>query len=532
MNVPSTLETPQDRYNVSACTASGIPVDKLTSADTACTPLKWVAADGQEAQRADDRAAAPGRQVQMPSTSTSSPSDAADPSDVEHGSACECRQCQAGRRRLARMEQDLEFSFHQDFPEAKFYTRRDCIRDHHLWSDLDLQLNHFKCLPEDKQQLLKHAYSRVSYDLPDGSPGFWKRQKEWEDYDATASIIALSSYEGQEDFLRCGYYGYSCQKRPCLRCVYNLVAEPALIEFRDSFGADNECYFVVTSLSREPDERKRLIFKDLTKSEMQQVKRRGQFEQGSLDDYGIPFVDPDDVLQTRIYWQIFGNAIHEVTDRRMRRGKLFSGAFGGPELSVRFRPLAALPHANYVAWSPGFCAEDARRLRRVVRDKLRGSRRIKPGLYPHLGVYRILSADDLQRVIEYIFKPIALAYAYMLTASKLDRDPEQLALLNRQVNVFLENLDGAFYGMDRMNRYGFCNASSGDDNYIGVVTAKRRARRLADAVRRAGKKREQAALKENFPGYKLLKRKKTQQEKDARFLMQAGYRKLVRDGEL
>jgi hypothetical protein len=429
------------------------------------------------------------------------------------------------------MQRDVKRLFDEDFPKAKFYPRRDCKHDHHLWSDLDLQLNHLNCLPERKQTLLRHAYKRVNYDLPDGSPGYWKRQKEWKNYDATASILALSSYDGQEEFLQCGYYGYSCQKRLCPRCVYNQVAKPAVIEFGDVYGADNECYFVVPSLSREPDETKRLIFRDLTKSQMQQIKRRGQFEQGRLDNYGIPFVDPEDVLQARIYWEIFGDAIHQVTDRRMRRGKLFSGSFGGPELSVRFMPLAALPHANYVAWSPGICADDVRRLRRIIRDKLRGCRRIKRGLYPHLAVYRILSSVDLKRVIKYMFKPIALAFVYMLTASKLEGDPEQLALLNQEVNTFLENLDGAFYDIDRMNRYGFCNPSCGD-NYIGVVTEQRRDRRVADAVRRAERKLEDEALKKLFAGFKPYKRHKTQREKHEEFSMRARYRRMVRDGEI
>ena len=524
MNVPSTLKRPLVRYNVSARTPSSPPAIKLTHAAGPAAHVEGVAADGHEAHRADDRAAAPGRHGDDDEQIASA-------IDAEHGSACGCRQCHQ-RRVLARMERTLEFCFHQDFPEAKFYPHRDCINDHVLWSDLDLQVNHFKCWAQDKQRLLRHAYDRVNYNRRDGSPGYWKRQKAWADYDATASIIALSSYERQDDFLRCGYQRYSCQDRLlCLRCVYNLLAEPALVEFGDAYGSDRECFFIVLSLSREPDERKRLIFTDLTKSDMQQIKRRGQFEQGLLDNYGIRFTDPEDVLQARIYWQIFGDAIHEVTDRRVRRGKLFSGAFGGPELSVRFMPLAVLPHANYVCWSPGICADDVRRLRRIVRDKLRGCRRIKPGLYPHVAVYRILSADDLKRVIKYIFKPIALAFVYMLTASKLDRDPEQLERLNAQVNVFLENIDGAFYQMDRMNRYGFCNANS-DDAYVGVVSEARRARRLADTVRRTGKKREQAALKENLPGYDPRMHRKTQQEKDALFLMRARYRKMVRDGEL
>jgi len=427
------------------------------------------------------------------------------------------------------MQMDMEYLFHEDFPQAKFYPHRNCRHDHHLWSDLDLQLNHFRCWPEEKQQLLKFAYHRVNYNLRDGSPGYWKRQRAWVDYDATASIIALSSYERQYDFLRCGYYSYSCQDRLlCPRCVYNLLAEPALVEFGDAYGADSECFFIVLSLSREPDEKKRLIFKDLTKSEMHQIKRHGQFEQGRFADYGIPFVDPEDVLQVRIYWEIFADAIHKVTGRMTA----FSGAFGGPELSVRFKPLAVLPHANYVVWSPGICDDDVRRLRRIVRDKLRACRRIKPGMYPHLAVYRILSREDLQRVIKYVFKPLALSFVYNLTASKLDHEPEQLMRLDEQVNVFLENIGGAFHGMNRMKRYGFCNATSGDENYVGVVTEQRRERRVVDALRRVEKKREDEELKKCLPGFKPHKRHKTQEEKDTEFLMRAHYRKMVRDGEI
>jgi hypothetical protein len=51
-------------------------------------------------------------------------------------------------------------------------------------------------------------------------------------------------------------------------------------------------------------------------------------------------------------------------------------------------------------------------------------------------------------------------------------------------------------------------------------------------VRRADKRREDQALKEHFPGYQPHQRHRTQQEKDAQFLMRAEYRKLVRDGEL
>jgi hypothetical protein len=265
---------------------------------------------------------------------------------------------------------------------------------------------------------------------------------------------------------------------------------------------------------------------------MQQIKRRGQFEQGSLDNYGVPFVDPEDVLDARVYWEIYADVIHQVTDRKVRRGRLFSGAFGGPELSVRFAPLAVLPHANYVVWTPGISADDVRDLRRLVRRKLRGSRRIKPGLYPHVAAYRVLSSEDLKSVVKYIFKPIALADVYRLTADKLNCEPRGLKRLNDQVNIFLDNLEFAFHGLDRMNRYGFCSPSSGDENYIGKVTQERRTRRIVDATRRAKRKAEDRELKRRFPGYQPYKRKKTQKQRDEAVLRRAYLRRMVRDGEV
>src|SRR5205823_4692159 len=169
------------------------------------------------------------------------------------------------------------------------------------------------------------------------------RQKAYINYDQTASIIALSGYENQENFCQCGFHGYSCGDRVlCTRCCYNLLAEPAIEEFGGAFDKRNEVYFIVLSFSGEPDERKRLIFKDFTKSEMQQIKAQGCFEQGKLANYGTPFSDPEHVLDARIYWDVLARSIHEFTERR----KPLAGAFGGPELSVRFHPLGVLPHAN------------------------------------------------------------------------------------------------------------------------------------------------------------------------------------------
>ena len=427
---------------------------------------------------------------------------------------------------MARLHQEAAWLFHQSFPEAKYYADPHCEVDHHIWNDLDLQLNHLRCLPDDTQKLLKDVYNRVHYHLANGKPGFWKRQKEFVSYDETASIIACSSYENRRNFCRCGYYGYSCGDPLCKRCAFTMLGGPAIFEFGGAFDAREEVYFIVLSLSGEPDERKRIIFKDLTKAEWQQIKAQGCFEQGKPINYGIPFADPEDVLQGRIYWEKFAGTIKKFTGR----GKLFAGAFGGPELSVRFLPLRALPHANYVAFSDGLTRDDVRAMRRALRGFLRGCRRLGHGVYPKVAVYRLPSQTDLREVIDYIFKPIGIAVPYALTADKLDYQPAGMRSLNADVNLFFDNMCLAFDGLDRMNRYGVCNPAA-RKNYIGTVSEERLERRAADTARRKAGREETAEIKLIFTGFKPHKRRKTQQEKDDLFLMRAYYRKMVRDGE-
>lgn len=367
----------------------------------------------------------------------------------------------------------------------------------------------------------------MNYDLADGKPGYWKRQKAFVSYDETASIIAMSGYEGRRNFCRCGFHSFRCGDRVlCLRCCYKLLAESALAEFGAAFDACEEVYYIVLSLSGEADERKRIIFKDLTKSEMQQIKARGCFEQGKIINYGIPFSAPEDVLDARIYWDIFARAIREFTGRR----KPLAGAFGGPELSVRFTPLGALPHANYVAFSDGLTSDDVRALRRTIRRQLRGCRGITHRMYPKVSVYRLLSKGDLREVIDYIFKPIGIAIPYALSAHKLNYQPGWMCSLNDDVNTFLDNVVFAFDGLDRMNRYGVCSPSA-RKNYIGVVTEDRLERRKVDAQRRKAQREDTEAIKKIFPQYKPRKRHKSEQEKRDLFLMRAYYRKMVRDGE-
>jgi hypothetical protein len=416
--------------------------------------------------------------------------------------------------------------FLRTFPHAKYCHDPNCQRDHEQRDNLDLQLNHFKCWSVARRILLEKVYRKVNNVLASDEPGYWNNQRKWKNYDQTASLIALSAYPDRTAFCNCGFYSYSCADRLlCLRCCFNLLASPALREFRRALDKDTECYFIVLSLSSDPGETNRLIFKDLTKSEMEQIKLSGQTEQNHLDDYGIPFRGPMPEVECQTYFRIFREAIHDFTGR----GKLFSGAFGGPELAVRFLPLAVLPHANYIAWSPGLCGDDLRRFRRAIREKMRGCRTILSGQYPKLSVYRIQDNKDYRAVIKYIFKPIDVGFAYGVAADAASENEEHLIPLNRETDNFLEDLPMIFSGIHRMNRFGFCSTSS--ENYVGMVTPERQERREKDAVRRLRKQKEVAVIRKILPGYQPYKRKRTKQEREDLFEMRLWYKKSCLDGE-
>jgi len=374
--------------------------------------------------------------------------------------------------------------------------------------------------------MLEKIYKKVNFELASGEPGYWNNQREWKEYDRTAAIVALSTYDNREAFCGCGFRGYSCGDPLCTRCCYNLRAEPAWREYQRAFTtADNECFLVVISLSRQKDEKLRLIFKDLTKSEMQQIKLSGRAE---LDrpEYGIAFDGAEPEAETQAYWRIYHQVMHEFTGH----GKLFSGAFGGPELAVRFLPLRVLPHANYVVWSSGFSSDDLRLFRRALREKLRGSRQITPGIYPKITVYRIMAKRDFKAVVEYIFKPIDVGCAYSVAAEAVNYEREQLLRLNFETDCFLEELPVVFNGVHRMNRFGFCSANSSD--YVGMVTPERQERRMKDAERRKRRQKEAAEIRKIFPEYKPHKRNRTRQQRDDQRQMRRWYRRFLRDGEL
>ena len=162
-------------------------------------------------------------------------------------------------------------------------------------------------------------------------------------------------------------------------------------------------------------------------------------------------------------------------------GKNLTGVVGGPELSVIFRPLRVLPHANFVLWSSSFTVDNARTLRRLIREKMKNCRRLKLKLFPSVGCYRLVSRDDLRNVLRYLSKPIDLASAYCTAAGIANYAPAEMAILNGEMNRLLRNLPIAFFRVRRIERHGACHG--GSRGYFGHRTPERNARRERESQR-------------------------------------------------
>jgi hypothetical protein len=102
---------------------------------------------------------------------------------------------------LAAFNLERERCLHERFPKAEFIPEKDFGIAHCVWSDLDLRLNHFDCLSEYQKYLLNLVYRKVNYDRCDGTPSYWKNQKDWKKYDARATILALSKPPGARRIL-------------------------------------------------------------------------------------------------------------------------------------------------------------------------------------------------------------------------------------------------------------------------------------------------------------------------------------------
>jgi hypothetical protein len=366
-------------------------------------------------------------------------------------------------------------------------TLQTCLASRQDWSDLHHQLhiaNYTRA--SERHELLSTIQQKVTAPVGSSFSNYWRKQAAWNGYDRAASVIACSDYSRREDFVHCGYSTFSCQDRLfCPRCCYNRLARRVLDEFGNSFGADGAVYYIVLSLSRDRDDKHRLKFKDIGDDEFHGLNHRGASapftEVVNAGAYGVEFAVGDDLLQCRLLWQFMTEAIREFTGNK--RGSLFSGVVGSPELAVQFQPLRVLPHANYLCWAPGFSVAGARELRSFIRTKMRDCRLLEAGLYPSVACYRLRVADGLRRVVNYIFKPIDLASAYSRAAERVNYTPADMECLNRDVNSFLKNVPDVFWRLNRVSRYGRCSASH--RSYIGEVSAYRQAEREAAAERRA-----------------------------------------------
>ena len=377
-------------------------------------------------------------------------------------------------------------------------VKGDCAAEHPMWNDLDLHLMHATCCSTPGNvEFLQFANEKVT--LPPGSSfsKYWPYQNQHHGYAALASIISCSTYAKKEDLIRCGYSSFRCQDTLlCPLCCYWRLSQRLLDEFGNAFTADREVFYIVLSLSADPDETQRLLFRDCSETDIHQIKAHGLTEPCSPAHYGVPFATSDDLLQSRLVWSFIAEAIAEFTGKG--GGKCFHGLVGGPELAFRFSPLRVLPHANFLAWSPGFSADDARELRKSIRQRMRDCRRLKRGLYPAIACYRLGSADDLRAVAGYMCKPIDLASAYEAAADLADYAPAHMIALNAQTNTFLHRQPLVFHRLPRIVRYGACNASS--RSYCGQVTEWR----LKQRARNAERRRYRETLSDCFdqPGYR------------------------------
>jgi hypothetical protein len=366
-------------------------------------------------------------------------------------------------------------------------TLETCLASRQDWSDLHHQLELATYINAyERQKLLATVHQKVTTPVGSSFSDYWRKQAVWNGYNRAASIVACSDYTRRDDFVHCGYSTFSCQDRLlCPRCCFNNLARRVQEEFGNSFAADREVFYIVLSLSRDPDETHRLKFKDIGDDEFHGLKHRGASapftEVVNAGAYGAEFAAYEDMLQCRLLWQFMTEAIREFTGNK--RGSLFSGVVGGPELAVQFQPLRVLPHANYLCWLPGFSVAGARDLRKFLRTKMRDCRQLETGLYPSVACYRLRAADDLRRVVNYIFKPIDLASAYTRAAERVNYTPADMECLNRDLNSFLKNVPDVFWKLNRVSRYGRCSASH--RSYIGEVSAYRQAEREAAAERRA-----------------------------------------------
>jgi hypothetical protein len=348
------------------------------------------------------------------------------------------------------------------------------------------------CRSHEERDLLLIGNEKLTASVGSSYDLYWTNQIKRHKYDSLVSILACSHYYRREDAIRCGYLSFACHDTLfCPRCCYRRLAWPLLDEYGSGFCAENEVWFVVVSLSSNPDETHRFIYRDMNGAELHHLKQNGLASPVEAKDYGIGFRTEKDLIRCRQAWQFFGDAIKSSTGNG--RHHVFTGGFGGPELAVRFQPLRALPHANYILWSTGFSQVAAREIRERIRKQMRDCRRFKGlRIYPAIACYRLRASDDLQRVIKYICKPIDLARAYVNASELVNFAPDKLSVLNDDVNLFLDLLPILCRRLCRISRFGRCN--SAHLQYLGEVSSYRKKQRERSAEQRRARPAIDAAI--------------------------------------
>jgi hypothetical protein len=372
------------------------------------------------------------------------------------------------------------------------------------WSNSLSSIRHRACcLPQHQQDLfwiLKNKLHRpYEYYFTD----IWQKYTRTIGYDQTASILARSDYVLAFDFLNCGCKGFSCGNRfLCPRCCFGKYGGRLADEFGHAIADDRMVHYIVLSLSRDPNEERRLKVGNFESTDRDRLRGASLAEKLLANEYGLPFDSSEDIDHCIRLWRIFAEVIDDMTGNA--HCSRFSAAVGGPELAVHFSAFRVLPHYNLVVWSPDFSEDIARELRSRIRTKMRNSRvfrRFEESIFPVVACFRLRTSDDLGHVLKYSMKPIAIADAYTAAADRGDREDKYMKELNSDVKTFFQNLPVVFAGTRRIERFGACHSQN--KFYLGVWsehqfnqrTKRREARKSRPPQTRSGNKRRNTKTK-------------------------------------
>ena len=360
-------------------------------------------------------------------------------------------------------------TFRKEFPEADLDPALDLDVAALDWSNFPAQLFHRRQLPEREKSLLGVLYRKCHYIRKNGQPGYWNNQCSWREYDSLSAILVRANFAKKESFVMCGWprkdglASYCRQVRFCPRCNHVFRRQPILDEYGDAFSKEQEVWFLTLSLTRETDEKRRFVYKDLEERDWEQITERGATDGCLHTKPALPFDSGADYLQCAKYLKIMQRVMKEFSD-----AKRFRGAVGAAEVATWFQPLSVIPHMHYVVFASSFSEDDARDLRRRLKDLIRNSRGVADKMQPSVACYRLPASADLRRVLAYCFKPIALNVAYKVALCRGEYSVRRLDALNEELDMFLEGFEVVFTEVLTVHRLGICNPCA--DEYCGVVT--------------------------------------------------------------